>query len=304
MRKLLLSGIRRYTHSVIFWIDIIITIGLAAACGYGARTYYINLYLILAELVTDAVLISWFVGRENEEGSFRNKVIAGHSKGSIFLSEMILGVAASFILNILFMAVFICFNGYLLGYAPTGICIRMLLGLFAASICISAIFVTLSCMISYRAVSITVNLILIAISLLVASSIQKVLSEPEYIPYNINEMWAGSENTEIDPGKELVTRNADYIEEPLRSVLTAVYRISPCANIVESFNLTYNWFGYELANRIDPFHEKGLTWETMTDFTVTDDANRSLNWDLLCTAIECIVVSCAGYLLFKKKELK
>ena len=304
MRKLLTAGIRRYIHSIAFWIAVCITVVLASACGYGARRYYVNLYYILAELVINAVLISWMVGREHEEGIFRNKIIAGHSKGRIFLSELIIASEVSVLLDLLFMTVFLCFNGYLLGHAPADLCLRLFFASLVASICEAALFVTISCLIPYRAASVAVNMVLIAISLLAAFNIKKALNEPEFIEFNKETYWTVGQRDDSESGEGKLIGNADYVEEPVRSLLTALYRISPCVNIVEGYNLTYRWFGYDMVNRIDPYHENGFTWDTMADFTVTDDENQSLNIDLLCNFLETVVICCTGFFWFRKKEIK
>lgn len=304
MRELLLSGIRRYIRSIIFWFAVIVTIVFAIVCGHGARTYYVNPVYILATLITNAVMISWLVGREYEEGIFRNKVISGHSKGSIYFSELILGVAASVILYLLFSLIFFSFNGYVHGYALTDICIKLFLGCLLANVCITSIFVALSSLIPYRAIVVVVNMVLIFTIMLATFNMHTLLNEPEFVQHSISNDSGADEGADYSQGTELLTKNADYIEEPLRSVLTITYHLSPCVNIVEGFNLTYDWFSYELPNRIDPFNEKGLTWEDRADFSVTDEEEHNLNVSVLYTAVEFVLICTAGYFSFRKKELK
>ena len=302
MSNLLRSGIRRYTHSFIFWITVLMTIGLAVLCGYKARTYYVDPISILAAMITEAVMISWLVGREYEEGIFRNKVISGHSKGSIFVAELFLGVGISVILYLLFTAVFFSFNGYIWGHAPTEICIKLFVGGLLSNACVAALLVTISSLISYRAISVAVNMVLVFSILLATINIQSMLSEPEFVENPIESFESKDDNVTQDTAR--LTQNADYIEEPLRSVLTAAYRISPCVHIVEGFTLTYKWFGYDLPKRIDTLNEKGITWEGLADFSVTDDEKHNLSISILYTTVELILFCIAGYFAFRKKELK
>jgi hypothetical protein len=63
-------------------------------------TYYDDA-LVIAQMLIHAVMISWVVGKEFKEGIFRNKVIVGHSKGSIYLSELICGVGIAIVIELL-----------------------------------------------------------------------------------------------------------------------------------------------------------------------------------------------------------
>ena len=84
MIKLLRAGVRRYLHSVVFWLASIVTVAVAVLCANGARNFYLEDFYIMIEFIIFAVMISWLVGGEYDEGIFRNKVISGHTKVSIF----------------------------------------------------------------------------------------------------------------------------------------------------------------------------------------------------------------------------
>ena len=94
MAKLLRAGIRRYLHSIIFWLAFIATAAIACICATEAKKYGVeDIYAVIGFLI-NAILIVMSVGREYSDGGFRNKVINGHTKGNIFISELILGVGA------------------------------------------------------------------------------------------------------------------------------------------------------------------------------------------------------------------
>ena len=92
MNRLLYAGIRRYAKSYLFWIAFALNIILAIVCGMNTRSFYLEDFYLIIQLSILAILFTFYVGRENDEGLFRNKIIVGHSKGSIYLSEIILGV--------------------------------------------------------------------------------------------------------------------------------------------------------------------------------------------------------------------
>ena len=103
MTKLLRASLRRYAHNSIFWISSILTIGIAFIVSFSARTTFYDDAMVIAQMVIHAIMISWIVGKEFKEGIFRNKVIVGHSKGNIFLAELISGIGIAFVLYLIFM---------------------------------------------------------------------------------------------------------------------------------------------------------------------------------------------------------
>ena len=100
MTKLLRACMRRYAHNSLFWISVILTLGIAVCVSFSARYTFYDDAMVSAQIVIHAIMISWVVGKEFKEGIFRNKAIVGHSKGSIFLAELISGVGIAFVLAV------------------------------------------------------------------------------------------------------------------------------------------------------------------------------------------------------------
>ena len=92
MFKLLHAGFHRYFKNLMFWIGLAATFICGLICSIFSRELYLEDVYILAEIVIIAVVISWIVGREFDDGIIKNKIIFGHKKIIIFLSEIILGV--------------------------------------------------------------------------------------------------------------------------------------------------------------------------------------------------------------------
>lgn len=59
MIKLLRAGVRRYLHSVVFWLASIVTVAVAVLCANGARNFYLEDFYIMIEFIIFAVMISW-----------------------------------------------------------------------------------------------------------------------------------------------------------------------------------------------------------------------------------------------------
>lgn len=311
MSKLFRSGIRRYTHSIIFWLVVAVNIGAAIIGGYEARRFYFDDFYFTIALIANTVMISWLVGREYEEGIFRNKVVSGHSKGSIYLSELILGVGACIILYLLFVLIFLCFNHYIIGYAPVDVSLKVFVGGFLASACTAAILVTVSALIPHRAITGIVNILLVFAMVLVTNSLQGELGAPEYWEdYEYEEVSYigedGNTHFSLEPieGSEYLVKNERYIDGPLRNVLQFTYRIFPYTNITEGTSITNYWFGYEQVSIINNIEGTDLTWAEQVDFTITDEENHDLAINLIFTAVELMVICGIGYFCFRKKELK
>lgn len=311
MTKLLRAGIRRYTHSVIFWLSLILIIGIAAVCGYETRQYYLDDVFIFVTLFVNAILISWHIGRENEEGIFRNKVVSGHSKGSIFLSELILSVGVSLIFSIIFALIFLLFNTYIIGHASVVICIKLFLGYLLMNISLAVILVIISTLIPRRAIVGIVNILLVLAFVAVPSTISDVLNKPEY--------WTGYEYEQVTmvdeegntfiteqpiQGTEVQIPNEDYVDGALRVVLEAVHIASPYTSVTKGIEVTYYWFGYEQIETMNERQGTNITYEEQVDFTVSNADILDINTSLIVITIEFIVLCLVGYLCFRKKELK
>lgn len=310
MMKLLRAGLSRYVHSHIFLRAVIVTVAIAAFCGYEARKYYFEDFYVMIFLIACAVLISWLVGREHEEG-FRNKVISGHTKGSIYFSELIMGILGSVILYGLFAMVFLGVNSYIIGRVPVGIGIKLFLCGMMACACSTALVVTVSCMISRRAIVGLVSVLLLFALLFMSQMILSLLKRPEYFEkYDYEYTYKTDEegNTHIEmsviEGSMHLVENPNYIKSPLRDILNTVCRLSPFTSIREAGNITYGWFGYDMQVSVNSGNTSHTIWENEADFSVTKEENTSLNLTLIFTSMELITISCAGYFFFRKKELK
>ena len=310
MTKLLRAGLRRYVHSYIFWGAMIVTVAIAAFCGYEARKYYFENFYVMIFLVACAVLISWLVGREHEEG-FRNKVISGHTKGSIYFSELIMGTIGSVILYSLFATVFLGVNSYIIGFAPIDVGVKLFLCGMMACACSTALVVTISCMISRRAIVGLVSVLLIFALLFMSETILSLLSKPEYFEeYDYEYTYKTDEegNTYLEmsviEGSMHLVENPNYIKSPLRDILNTVCRLSPFTAIREAGNITYGWFGYDMQVSVNSGNTAHTIWENEADFSVTTEENIALNVALVFSSIELIAIGVIGYFLFRKKELK
>ncbi len=311
MIRLLRAGFRRYTHSFVFWLAVAVTVGSAVVCGAQARKFYFEDFYVMVFLIANAVMISWLIGREHDEGIFRNKIITGHTKGSVYFAELLSGILFSSLLYLLFSAVFLGMNHYIIGHAPTGVCLKLFFNGLLASACATAIFVTVSCLISRTVVTGIINILLIFGLLLGSENISSALKRPEHFErYEYENIEIvdeeGNVYLQMSPieGSMYLADNPNYIKSPAREILTVISRISPFTSIGEGGDITFDWFGYDMHVNINGCHTSHSAWENEADFSVTADENTALNISSVFSFTELISVGCAGYFFFRKKSFR
>lgn len=310
MIKLLRAGIRRYSHSLVFWFAIVATAFVSLDAGMRAREYAVDDSCVLYLFLIVAIVISWIVGREAAEGGFRNKIIIGHTKGQIFLSELILGSTFSLVMAVIFFGIFFTINYYVFEYFPTDIIVMMLLNCVLAGVCLTAMLATLCCLITNRIASAIVNMLLVFAMFLGTSEVEHALLQPEYFEsYSSTlEQWTdeeGNVHSETHKIEESIqkTENPAYIAEPLRTVYTIVYRISPYGHISEHIVFTYDWFGHDYR---DPITEQ--PWENTAQQIATNEISeedyKNVATNILYCAVFSVAVYLIGYLAFRRKDLR
>ena len=313
MTKLIRACIRRYTHNTIFWIAAVLTIGLGISIAHSTRMTYYDDALVIAQMLIHAVMISWVVGKEFKEGIFRNKVIVGHSKGSIYLSELICGVGIAFVLYFLCAVIFVAFNFYEVPLLPTSLIVKIFVDYVLLNMCLAAIFVTISCLFSQQAIIAIVNIALVLVMTTASQRLYAQLSQPQYLERyeTINSEWI-DENGNIRykevkvEGSEYYVDNPTYVGGVKRDIYDTVYKLSPYGHIIEFVYFNMDWHGYEyfLNNPVDGMTGEE-TWELIIgDNEITDETIETFSSHLMYSAILLIATSAVGYIGFRKKEFK
>ena len=111
MIKLLKAGFFRLKKDVIFWLFIFLTIGMA---GFTLFRYLsvegayldkiLNEFIMYIGLFI-SIFVSIFVGKEYGQGIIRNKIIVGHSRISIFLSNLIISIVVSLLCELIYLII-------------------------------------------------------------------------------------------------------------------------------------------------------------------------------------------------------
>lgn len=163
MRKLLRANGSRLLHDRAFWLAALIAAlgaSMEVVNAVHARQdgeiwtmdYTLFIYVILAPILA-SVFTALFVGNEHSSGAMRNKLIAGHRRGCIYLADLLVSCCA-------------------------GICLCLA---FALMLAFTALF-TLIAMLCQNKAHTTAGCILLTFALLFAGVyISSTLEEPEYL---------------------------------------------------------------------------------------------------------------------------
>ena len=194
MRKLLSAGFARLWKNKYFWICILCMSLFAAAIVISsytsAKKYDSVAYLdgVLFSYITFigvviAAFISLFIGTEYSDGTIRNKLIVGHRRGAIYISNFIISSVASIIISASFMLSCIAIGlplRMLLMTKFSSVVVTILSG-FVLCLSFTGIF-TLVAMLCQNKAAVAVICVVGAFALLmVAAYIISALSEPELV---------------------------------------------------------------------------------------------------------------------------
>lgn len=303
MSKLLRAGVRRYLHSFVFWLGLIATVALALRGGYRTYMYYVEDPYIMLEFMVFAVVICWMVGREYREGIFRNKVICGHSKGKIFLSELILAEGAAIVMFLIYAGIFTAFNSYTFGVLPTSIFVWMFVDMLLVNLFFAALITAIACLISNRYITLVVSVVLVVAVAFASNQLINLLRQPEYyeeydyerVEYKDNK---GNVFVSFEPIPETVRRieNPHYVGGALRQVMIVAEHASPYCHVYEYSSMSFTWFGYGYYGE--------EYWLEQVGAMPTEEDIHDTAFNSLYTLAMLGAVSAAGYFCFRRKELK
>lgn len=193
MRKLLRAGLRRLFTSRSFLLSCAAM--FAAGAALPVIHYFDNLnnqaawsadsscfiYAYLAPIMC-AIVSALFIGCDYSDGTMRNKLIAGHRRYNIYLSDLICCICAGIMLSLAYALPHTCLGLILLGGFTTDAgtliaCAGVSLALIAA---FAALFTLIALLCTGKAGSIAACILLTFALLFVGIRITSALNEPEY----------------------------------------------------------------------------------------------------------------------------
>ena len=192
MRKLLRANFARLWRDKIFWLALAVMAATGQSVfwaqypalreGYSVRLEGpFMIYVPVAAIVLSA-LCALFIGVDYSDGAIRNKLIAGHGRASVYLSNLAVCFAAAAMLCAAFMLAYLVpgvpvYGFFSCGLKPVLLCVLLGAGALAA---FTALYTLIAMLCPKRAYS-AVACMLLALALLMCGvTVKSRLEEPEY----------------------------------------------------------------------------------------------------------------------------
>lgn len=195
MNKLLKAGFTRLRKSRIFWLMTLFSVCWALFVIY---TQYSDMkrYQEVIEMeqvflfyattigIVISVFTSLFLGVEYSDGTIRNKIIIGCKRADIYLSNLLITSAAALYSYLLYIAIVAAIGIPLFGGITIPVSkLLMTLGcVFAAVIAYSGIFTFAATLISNKAITAIVSVLLAFGMMMAALTCFSILEAPEVVP--------------------------------------------------------------------------------------------------------------------------
>lgn len=279
MMKLLRAGFRRVFKSIIFWLGLCASLlmGVIVAINTRACQYLDDAY-IMPFFVIIAIVIALIIGTEYSDGSFRNKIAAGHSRGSIYFANLIVFLAFSLVATLLYLGIFALL---MIGHTstfPTYALIVSAVGFVLVTLSYTVILLSVSMMISQKAINAVVCILLVLATVFSVYIIDDTLGQWEFIEIitHIN----GEDHVIREP-------NPKYIGGTPRKILQNIKMLMPYGAVISYLEIIDPCFAdYNITLELQPEREAQLELLPISSFVLS------------------LVAVAAGWLLFRKKELK
>ena len=233
MRNLLSAGLVRLARCKALWLSCAVATGyevfsLLSRYARGRAGFDYSLdggFFLFAGLtgIVSALVCAFLIGPEHGDGTMRNKMIIGHSRRDIYLSNLILSTLASLTTCLAAVLPGLVLGLPLLGGFEMGAAraTLMILGICTLSMAYAALFTLVTMLISGRTVSLTAAMVLALVLLTAGAYLNGRLSAPPTIQgYDL------SVNGQLVAAKP--SPNPAYIPEGLmRSALQFLYDFLP-----------------------------------------------------------------------------
>ena len=163
MNRLLKAALYRLKLQKLFWVLLVasfvcgVVFGIVSVSENDLDGLFVTpLFLIMS------IYVSLSIGQEYNDATIRNKVIVGHTKGKIFVSELIINAFVCLVMMLAFiLPAFICCYSTLLSNTTVDKMLMTLICLLLASVVYAAIFTLISCLISQKAIGVILCILIV-----------------------------------------------------------------------------------------------------------------------------------------------
>ncbi len=180
--------------------------------GYGTAvtldsTFFV--YTVIIEVVS-SIFCSLFLNVEYNDGTMRNKMIAGHTRAAIYFSNLTANAAASLLLCLSYLLANIVIGIPLIGTLTLALdkTLLLLLGSMLTVLALCSLFTMISMLIQSKAIAPVVCIVAMFLSIAFVNEVQRILEQPKY-------WYDGTLNT------------TSYVDGAEREVLELLYNALP-----------------------------------------------------------------------------
>ncbi len=167
--------------------------------GYGAvvnldSTFFV--YTIMIGVIS-SIFCSLFLNVEYNDGTIRNKIIAGHRRAAIYFSNLIVNIIASFLFCVSYILANIVVGIPLIGTLtiPLSKTVLILVGSMITIIALCSIFTMINMLIHSKAIAPIICVVAMFLSIFFVNEVQRILDNPQY-------WYDGTVNTAYVDGAE------------------------------------------------------------------------------------------------------
>ncbi len=270
MYKLLNASFSRLRKNKIFLGLVILTIIIAAfmlISEYLDKVKYSSVFGISSNttdiLLTNfiniigffiAIFTSLFVGAEYSDGTIRNKIVAGHSRKNIYLSNLIVSIIVGLILEFIYLIIISIvaiplFGSIQMTFSQFAF---ILLDMIMIIIAYSSIFNFIALICSNITISTVSSLLLILIMFVIDMLLSPTANSTEYIQKNKVMDEQGNITYEI-------VKNEDYLGKIIQTTCKTIINFNPVSQAIEISGNKINMNEEDFNNmKVYPLYSLGL----------------------------------------------
>ena len=239
MRKLLRANFSRLRHDRVFWLlgalMVFFGVSMAVVNAVNIRRegvvwvmdFSLLIYVTLAPILT-SVFVALFVGSDYSGGTLRNKLVAGHRRGNIYLANLVTGCFAGVLLCIAFVLPQGVL-GFLLGGQLQSTPMKLLTYgalSIALMVAFTALFTLIAMLCQNKSHTVAECILLAFVLIFLGVYITSALNEPEYLAgYSFTENGVTVEEPE--------TKNPNYISGTKREVYEFMQDFTPGGQVLQ-----------------------------------------------------------------------
>ena len=201
-----------------------------------------------------AIFTSLFVGAEYSDGTIRNKIVAGHSRKNIYLSNLIVSIVVGLILEFIYLIIISIVAIPLLGsiqmtFSQLAV---ILLDIIMIIIVYSSIFNFIALICSNITISTVSSLLLILIMFVIDMLLSPTANSTEYIQKNIVMDEQGNVTYEV-------VKNEDYPGKLVQTICKTISNFNPVSQAIEISGNKINMNEEDFNNmKVYPLYSLGL----------------------------------------------